>query len=40
MSCIRKKNSKCVVRLRNTKKNYYENLDEKNVTDDTNFGKL
>ena len=35
-----KKNNKCVVRLRNTKKNYYENLDEKNVTDNTNFERL
>ena len=40
MSCIRKKKNKCVVRLRNTKKNYYENLDEKNVTDNTNFERL
>ena len=35
-----KKKNKCVFRLRNTKENYYENLDEKNVTDDTNFERL
>ena len=29
--------NKCVVLLRNTKKNYYENLDEKEVTDNKKF---
>ena len=32
--------NKCVALLRNTKKNYYENIDEKEVTDNKNFGGL
>ena len=31
--------NKCVALLRKTKKTYYENLDEKNVTDNNNFWK-
>ena len=31
--------NKCVALLRKTKKNYYENVDEKDVTGNTKFGK-